>query len=384
MCVRGTKLVGVIAVLVAILLSADVAGAKSADPTRAKETKASKQASPGGKVEAKAGTRPKEARGKREASGARGRDLDRKTQDLQRDLETQRQAEKDSRVRLEESAKAAYKGEDIAGVTLVLNSILSGDGAKFDAILGGPVGRVLTRGRESVEFRRDSQRALRDTIRQLDQKKKSSKARERAEEQRGGLVVSVGGSSVKREQTEYRISELEAADEAGFVSQPPASGSGGAGPLPAEQELDIAQEDIVAIPVEPIPYEKYVKIYKDSAKRYGFERDWYVLAAVGKVESDHGENVGPSSAGAMGPMQFLPSTWQAYGIDGNEDGVANIMDPEDAIPAAAGYLKEGGAPDDWEAALYVYNHAGWYVRKVLGVAEGYRQHEKDDEVEPYA
>jgi membrane-bound lytic murein transglycosylase B len=150
-----------------------------------------------------------------------------------------------------------------------------------------------------------------------------------------------------------------------------------------EQELEIAQEEIVAEPVEPIPYERYVQIYKASAKRYGFPKDWYVLAAVGKVESNHGENMGPSSAGALGPMQFLPSTWKEYGIDGNGDGIANIMDPEDAIPSAAAYLKDGGAPEDWYAALYTYNRAGWYVRKVLGVAESYRQLAKDDEVDPY-
>ena len=107
------------------------------------------------------------------------------------------------------------------------------------------------------------------------------------------------------------------------------------------------------------------------------------MAAVGKVESDHGENMGPSSAGAMGPMQFMPSTWESSGVDGNGDGVANVMDPRDAIPAAAKYLKTGGAPKDWYAALYSYNHADWYVKKVLGVAEGYRKLAKDNRVGPY-
>jgi hypothetical protein len=59
------------------------------------------------------------------------------------------------------------------------------------------------------------------------------------------------------------------------------------------------------------------------------------------------------------------------------------MDPEDAVPAAAAYLKAGGAPHDWYAALYTYNRAGWYVRKVLSVAEGYRRLAKDTGVEPY-
>jgi membrane-bound lytic murein transglycosylase B len=132
-----------------------------------------------------------------------------------------------------------------------------------------------------------------------------------------------------------------------------------------------------------MPKREYVELYKKSAQKYGFGRDWYVLAAVGQVESDHGQNVGPSSAGAMGPMQFLPSTWVTSGVDGNGDGQANIMDAEDAIPAAAGYLKEGGAPRDWYAALYSYNHADWYVKKVFAVAEAYRRLAKDGRVEPY-
>ena len=85
----------------------------------------------------------------------------------------------------------------------------------------------------------------------------------------------------------------------------------------------------------------------------------------------------------MGPMQFLPSTWETSGVDGNGDGVANIMDPEDAIPAAAGYLQDGRAPQDWYRALYSYNHADWYVKKVLAVAEAYRRLAQDGNVGPY-
>lgn len=158
--------------------------------------------------------------------------------------------------------------------------------------------------------------------------------------------------------------------------------SGGTG-VPRGRELQIAREDIVARPVGRISKEKYKELYKKSAEKYGFGADWYVLAAVGWVESRHGENTGPSSSGAMGPMQFLPSTWKTSGVDGNHDGVKNIMDPRDAIPAAASYLKRGGAPKDWFAALYTYNHSDQYVRDVLGSAERYRQLAKDHEVGPY-
>ena len=100
---------------------------------------------------------------------------------------------------------------------------------------------------------------------------------------------------------------------------------------------------------------------------------WPVLAAIGQVESGHGSNTGPSSAGAMGPMQFLPSTFAAYAIDGNGDGVADIWNPADAIYSAANYLCANGAgagPRALYNALWNYNHADWYVQMVIGVAGG--------------
>ena len=283
--------------------------------------------------------------------------------------------------------RAAYKGEDLAGASFVFDSLLSGDSTRLNTVLDGSIARILFRGRSSVEFHQDSQQALENTNRQLRQKKSRyeellKKQRERAEELRGReakLKVAFGTLSSKKKHMEERIADLEAADEAGEFTLPPASGSGGL--MAPDQEFQSAQEEIVAVPVEDIPYERYVQIYKAAAKRYRFAEDWYVLAAVGKVESDHGQNMGPSSAGAMGPMQFLPSTWAQYGLDGNGDGEANIMDPEDAIPAAASYLVTGGAPDDWYAALYTYNRAGWYVRNVLRVAEAYRQQACDNELE---
>jgi membrane-bound lytic murein transglycosylase B len=100
---------------------------------------------------------------------------------------------------------------------------------------------------------------------------------------------------------------------------------------------------------------------------------WTVLAAIGQVESGHGSNTGPSSSGAMGPMQFLPSTFAAYAVDGDKDGVADIWNPADSIYTAAHYLcanGAGGGPRALYNAIWHYNHADWYVQMVMNVAAG--------------
>ncbi len=390
---RGTKVMGALLAPVTALCLAGIAGAESLKVPEAKGAEISErqEAALGGEVggTTQVGSRPAEAQAPEDVAASRTRELDQQMVSLSRDLEAQKETAAASQAQLEERARAAYKGEDLAGISLVLDSLFGTDDSSRNAVLNGPAARTLTKGRQSVRAHQESQRALKDTIRQLDQKKKDYRRSQqeqqvRAEElrRREAKPQDSDKSGSKKEQMEARIAELRAAERIGGFTRPPATASGGT-PEMREQELEIAQEDIVAQPVEPIPYERYVQLYKASAKRYGFAKDWYVLAAVGKVESNHGENMGPSSAGAMGPMQFLPSTWREYGTDGNRDGVANIMDPEDAVPAAAAYLKAGGAPKDWYAALYTYNHAGWYVRKVLGMAEGYRRLANDDKVEPY-
>jgi hypothetical protein len=117
----------------------------------------------------------------------------------------------------------------------------------------------------------------------------------------------------------------------------------------------------------------YRELYQLSAS-YCPGLSWKILAAIGQVESGHGRNVGPSSAGALGPMQFLPSTWAEYAVDGDGDGKADIMSPYDAVPAAALYLCRNGAGRGGQAlydAIFNYNHADWYVREVLALAERY-------------
>lgn len=106
---------------------------------------------------------------------------------------------------------------------------------------------------------------------------------------------------------------------------------------------------------------------------------WQILAAVGKVETDHGRSTlpgvrsGANSAGAMGPMQFLGPTWQAYGVDGDKDGRKEVFNPTDAIWGAANYLCKNGAgqPNRLRDAIWRYNHSQTYVTTVLDHARRY-------------
>lgn len=117
--------------------------------------------------------------------------------------------------------------------------------------------------------------------------------------------------------------------------------------------------------VQGVP-SRLVPIYEQAAATYGLgSQGPAVLAAINKVETDFGANTSTSSAGAVGWMQFEPSTWATYGVDANHDGRKDPFDPWDAIFAAARYLRASGAPGDWHAAILSYNHAGWYVAEVL-------------------
>jgi len=107
----------------------------------------------------------------------------------------------------------------------------------------------------------------------------------------------------------------------------------------------------------------YLALYRQAGSAYGIP--WTILAAIGEVESGHGANNGPSSAGALGPMQFLPSTWAIYGQGGN------IWNPADAIPAAARLLVASGARTSMPAAIFAYNHSADYVATVLKWASTY-------------
>lgn len=120
--------------------------------------------------------------------------------------------------------------------------------------------------------------------------------------------------------------------------------------------------------ISPAPAEELLGHYKNAEAQTGIE--WEYLAAINLIETGMGRIVGLSSAGAKGPMQFMPTTWEEHGI-----GAGDINSPADAIPAAARYLVRRGGPGDMDKALWGYNNHDAYVEAVKAYAEILRQDE---------
>jgi hypothetical protein len=122
-----------------------------------------------------------------------------------------------------------------------------------------------------------------------------------------------------------------------------------------------------------------LRLYRAAASRYRIP--WPVLAAIGKVECDHGRSPDPSCsqpgaenyAGAGGPMQFLAPTWATYKVDADGDGRADRWNAADAIFTAASYLRASGARTDVRKAIWAYNHSEAYLSDVLEIADRYRR-----------
>ncbi len=108
------------------------------------------------------------------------------------------------------------------------------------------------------------------------------------------------------------------------------------------------------------PADKLMGHYRAAQRR--FRVGWHVLAAVNLVETGFNKLRNDSVAGAQGPMQFIPSTWRAYGMGGD------VHDPRDAIMGAANYLRASGAPGNYRRALFAYNPSSLYVSAVLNHA----------------
>ena len=143
------------------------------------------------------------------------------------------------------------------------------------------------------------------------------------------------------------------------------------GPVAAESRDTLAARRGLDALTEPVPRRRFdtgpalpagvlLGYYREAERRFGVS--WQVLAAVNFIESAFGRLRSQSTAGAQGPMQFIPSTWEAYGMGGDID------DPHDAILGAANYLHASGAPENYGRALYAYNRSWSYVDAVLSYA----------------
>jgi membrane-bound lytic murein transglycosylase B len=117
-----------------------------------------------------------------------------------------------------------------------------------------------------------------------------------------------------------------------------------------------------------LPAHTLLRYYREAERRFGV--GWEVLAAVNFVETGFNKLRSRSSAGAQGPMQFMPTTWRAYGLGGD------VHDPRDAIIGAANYLSTSGAARDLRGALWHYNHSERYVDAVVTFAAQMRRDER--------
>jgi cell wall-associated NlpC family hydrolase len=145
----------------------------------------------------------------------------------------------------------------------------------------------------------------------------------------------------------------------------------GAIPLPSAEVPNgqlVMPAEISTPPLEVsvLSYGNLLALWQEAGEAYGIP--WEVLASINQIESDFGRNMGPSYAGAVGWMQFLPSSWERWGVDGNGDGIADPWNATDAVYAAARYLAAAGAHEDLRRAIFAYNHSDEYVDAVLAGA----------------
>ena len=183
-------------------------------------------------------------------------------------------------------------------------------------------------------------------------------------------VVKIEKCSTSTSGRECKTKETDRDDqhEVVKVEAPTLTTSTGA-PAPSNPSFSLATVGPAPIGVPNFFIDKFrippflLSIYQAAGMQYGVR--WEVLAAINEIETDYGRNLNVSYAGALGWMQFMPSTWKMYGVDANRDGNKDPYNPVDAIFAAARYLRAAGADKDLRRAIFAYNHADWYVDSVL-------------------
>src|SRR5881409_1632208 len=134
--------------------------------------------------------------------------------------------------------------------------------------------------------------------------------------------------------------------------------------LSAAQQIDDLNGARSTLPhwriIAPPTSDVLLGYYRESQQSSGVQ--WQYLAAINLIETNMGRIQGLSSAGAQGPMQFMPATWAMY-------GKGDINNDQDAILGAARYLKAAGAPANMQKALFAYNHSQAYVNALILYAE---------------
>ena len=187
---------------------------------------------------------------------------------------------------------------------------------------------------------------------------------------RGGKTPGLFGKQAKKGQGAKQI----ATGEKQKIEQPTLRNPDGS-PASTNPGLTVAQFGPAPIGVPNFVIDSFeippflLPIYQSCGTEYGIP--WQVLASINKIETAFGTNLNVSSAGAEGWMQFIPSTWAAYGVDANDDGRKDPYNPVDAICAAARYLRAAGGDKNIRQAIFSYNHADWYVDEVLLGANQY-------------
>jgi hypothetical protein len=150
---------------------------------------------------------------------------------------------------------------------------------------------------------------------------------------------------------------------------PPPPATKGGVPTPANPTFSLALPGPAPIGVPNFFIDSFqippflLPIYQAAGIQY--DVPWQILAAINEIETDYGRNLSVSTAGAVGWMQFMPSTWKRYGVDANGDGIADPYNPADAIFSAARYLHAAGVTKSIPRAIFAYNHASWYVQSVM-------------------
>ena len=183
------------------------------------------------------------------------------------------------------------------------------------------------------------------------------------------------GSYNQHAQASFNNGSIEAASGQATTAAGSATKAVTATPVPSPAPLIMAaaaqsptiavQTKLSAAGLKP----NFAANYLDVQSKTG--TPWQLLAAVHRIESGQsGDTAIRSSAGALGPMQFMPATFAHYAQDGDANGTKQITNFDDALLTAGRYLAAGGADKGkYTTALYNYNHSNSYVNNVLTIAK---------------